>query len=214
MTEQNVPILRTPVDMQSYANALALAWRSELGALPTKEQMGVLWAQYGIETGAGSNAACWNNNLGNVKHVAGDGYDYIMLPGTWEMIGGKRVVFQPPSPATWFRAYPSLAAGMQEHFRFLRSKRYAPAWPGVEAGDCTLFATKLKAAGYFTADATAYANGMLVHFRRWMASDAYDNAIAAVDDHDEEQPPELPANDFEIVHPAVDLEPPEPPEAA
>jgi hypothetical protein len=218
MSENVVPIQRTTIDMRSYARALARAWRAELGALPTKGQAGVLWAQYGIETGAGP--WCWNNNIGNVKHVSGDGFDYFMLPNTWEIVNGKRVVFQPPNPATWFRAFPDLDMAMVEHFRFLRGKRYAPAWEGVEMADCGLFARKLKAAGYFTADANAYAKGMLVHFRRWMASDAYDKALVDIAAADAK-----PANDVDApvaidggtIHPPLPPWPrsdDEPPDAA
>lgn len=180
MSDQNVPVERTPIDMRTYARALARAWNSVIGGWPTKEQAGVLWAQYGIETGAGP--WCWNWNIGNVKHVPGDGYDYMMLAGTWEMINGKRVVFQPPDPATWFRAYPNLDEAMLHHFGLLRGKRYAAGWEGVELGDCGLFARRLKAAGYYTADATAYTNGMLAHFRRWMAIDAFESAMREIEE--------------------------------
>jgi hypothetical protein len=191
MSEQNVPVQRTPIDMKGYARALAKAWRAELGTLPTKGQAGVLWAQYGIETGAGP--WCWNNNIGNVKHVPGDGYDYIMLANTWEIINGKKVTFQPPHPATWFRAYPDLDTAMLSHFRFLRGKRYGVAWEGVELEDCGVFARKLKAAGYFTADANDYAKGMYAHHKRWMASDAFEKALAEIAEADAQ-----PANDHAV----------------
>lgn len=193
--ENVVPILRTPITMDAFARALLGAWRAVLGQDPTKAQAGVLWAQYGVETGAGP--FCWNWNIGNVKHVAGDGYDYIMLPGTWEMVNGKRVVFQPPDPATWFRAYPDLDTAMVEHFRFLHGTRYARAWEGVELGDCGVFARLLKAAGYFTADANAYAAGMRAHFNRWTQSSAFDDALAALEPAPDTEP--------EVVHPDVEL---------
>jgi hypothetical protein len=185
--------------MRGYARALARAWRLELGALPTKEQAGVLWAQYGIETGAGP--WCFGWNIGNVKHVAGDGHDFHMLANTWELVNGKNVVFQPPHPATWFRTYPSLDVAMVEHLKFLRNKRYAPAWPAVELGDVGWFARLLKAAGYFTADATAYAKGMKPHFDRWMRSSVFEDAL-----HELEEIPEPPSEGPQpIVRPKVPL---------
>lgn len=193
MTENLVELRRTNVEMKPYARALARAWRAALGSWPTKEQAGVLWAQYGIETGAGP--WCWNFNIGNVKHVTGDGHDYVMLHDVFEMIGGERVVFQPPHPATWFRAFPSLDESMAEHFAFLRGKRYRVAWPAVEAGDCGLFARLLHDAGYFTTSATSYALGMGVHFARWMALPAFDDALAQLQREEiEAMPP------FQIVH--------------
>lgn len=213
MSETCVELVQTPITMEAFARALALAWRGELGALPTKEQAGVLWAHYGIETGAGPKAAAWNWNIGNVKHVPGDGHDFIMLPNTWEMVGGKRVVFQPPHPATWFRAFSSLDAAMVEHFRFLRSRKYGSAWEGVELGDCGLFARRLKAAGYYTADATAYTNGMLAHFRAWMRSDAFERALEGIAAEPSVIEPGQLLEDAAIVHPRVPLPEREPRES-
>lgn len=193
MSEQNVPIVRTPIDMRTYARAVARAWNASAGAYPTKAQAGVLWAHYGIETSAGPS--CWNWNIGNVKHVSGDGHDFIMLPNTWEMEAGKRVVYQPPNPQTWFRSFSSLDDAMSEHFALLHGKRYAAAWEGVELGDCGVFARLLRKAGYFTADATAYAAGMRPHFARWMASTAVDDALAELRQEDVDAMPP-----FAIVH--------------
>lgn len=77
MTESLVPTVRTTTTMLDFASAL-LAVDPKL----TKEGAGVLWAQFAGETGDG--VYCWNHNLGNVKHVRGDGYDYVSLRGVWE----------------------------------------------------------------------------------------------------------------------------------
>lgn len=169
-----VKLTRTPIGMSDYARALLLAWRDELGVIPTKAAAGVLWSQYMIETGG---KACWNWNIGNVKISASQvaaGLPWIDLPGTWEIIGGKRVVLADGDPGRRFRAFDSLADAMAEHFKFLRGRRYAVAWPSVEAGDCAAFARRLKAAGYFTAPAEDYARGMLGHHRQWMGSRVWD----------------------------------------
>lgn len=47
-----------------------------------KRAAGVLYAHFAGETGDG--LYCWNWNMGNVKHVAGDGFDYVSLRGVWE----------------------------------------------------------------------------------------------------------------------------------
>lgn len=248
MTERLVPTIKTPVSMQAYARALARAWRLLLGAFPTKAQAGVLWAQYGIETGAGPY--CWGWNIGNVKHVHGDGYDYQALAGVWEgfsiatanaliasgqatrdpsaehqkAVGAGRmsVVFSPKHPASWFRVYPNLDAAMTSHLSFLR-KRFATAWTGVEAGDCTTFARALKAGrdgventsdDYFTADAKPYAAGMLRHFAAWMQSKAFEDAMLELLAEQErptepelDDPPSTPTvvEDQPIVRPRVPL---------
>jgi hypothetical protein len=79
---REVPLQGTPTTAQSYTRAMMRVWkRFHGGVLPTKEQLGVLRAQYMAETG---DVACWNHNLGNVKKADGDGYDFFFLPGTWE----------------------------------------------------------------------------------------------------------------------------------
>lgn len=202
-----VPIQRTPVDSKTYARAVLAACRS-LGWEPLdKAAAGVLWAQYMIETGG---KACWCWNLGNVKVTQGQvaaGASWFDLPGTWEIINGKRVVLPEGDPGRRFRAYESLSDGMVEHLLFLRNKRYQRAWPAVLAGDCKAFARLLKAAGYFTASAEDYAAGMLWHHRQWMASMAYDAAATEVRAVQEaETLRELPQEEEQpIVHPPVDF---------
>lgn len=176
--ERCLPLQRTTFATVDFARALIRAWKRMMGTYPTKASVGVLWAHYALETGVG--VACWNNNIGNVKHVKGDGHDYVMLPGTWEIINGKRVTFSPPHPATWFRAFATLDDAMVEHLTFLRGKRYGPAWIFVEAGDPEGFARKLKERGYYTASADDYARGMLRHFAAWQKSPAYDDALEQI----------------------------------
>ena len=205
-----VLLQRTPVDSKTYARAVLAACRS-LGWPPLdKAAAGVLWAQYMIETGG---KACWNWNLGNVKVTQGQvdaGAAWFDLPGTWEVIGGKRVVLPEGDPGRRFRAYESLGDAMVQHLQFLRNKRYQRAWPAVLAGDCMAFARLLKAAGYFTASAEDYGGGMLWHWRRWMGSPVFDAAAAEVAAMQEaetqrELPDEPDPDSTRIVHPAVDF---------
>lgn len=208
-----VPLVRTAVAKLDYARALLRAWKAECNVLPTKQAAGVLWSQYMIETGG---AACWCWNLGNVKVTQGQvdaGVPYFDLPGTWEIINGQRVVLKEGDPGRRFRAFASLEEGMLEHFRFLRNRRYKASWPSVEEGDCLGFARHLKAAGYFTASAEAYAAGMLQHHRAWMASPVYETAVqellAAMEadtDPDIQVPSE--PEPFQIVHPRIPLDRP------
>jgi hypothetical protein len=218
-----VPLKRTPIAMSDYCKALLKAWQADLTALPTKQGAGVLWAQFMMETGG---QACWNFNLGNVKVTQAQvdaGVDWIDLSGTWEVVGGKRVVLPDGHPGRRFRAYETLAEAMREHLRFLRNKRYAVAWPAVEAGNPDVFARRLKIAGYYTAPADQYAAGMVAHHRRWMSSLVYEQAVAELlAQMEAETQPELPKlcdadeepegttvvrlADFSVVHPPVPLE--------
>ncbi|HVG83524.1 MAG TPA: glucosaminidase domain-containing protein [Vicinamibacterales bacterium] len=176
-----VPTIRTVCSTKDYAHAAIVAWRFIYkGALPTKEQVGVLYAQWMVETGG---KHCWNWNIGNVKVTPAQvdaGIPWFDLPGTWEIIGGKRVVLGEGDPGRRFRAYASLDAGMAEHMAFLRNKRYAPSWPKVEAGDPDGFARALKTQGYYTAPADQYAAIMVGAHKSWMRSDAFEKALEDV----------------------------------
>lgn len=204
------PLIRTVISTKEYAHAGIVAWRFLYsGKLPTKEQIGVLYAQWMVETG-GKHCWCWN--LGNVKVTQGQvdaGVPWFDLPGTWEIINGIRVTLPAGHPGRRFRAYASLDAGMAEHMAFLRNKRYAPSWPFIEAGDPTGFARALKAQGYYTASADDYARIMVAALKTWMSSSAFDDALAEVIAASErETEPEIRVVDFPIVHPPVPLDSP------
>lgn len=201
----NVPIVRTVCSPREYARAFMRAWR-ELGypTFPTQAQCGVLFAQWMVETGG---KACWNWNIGNVKVTQGQvdaGVAWIDLPGTWEIINGKRVTLADGDPGRRFRAFESLSAAMAEHLAFLRNRRYAPSWPFVEAGDPDGFARALKRQGYYTASADDYARIMVGAHVQWMRSPAYPDALSELLDASEAPTlPEIvesdPFREFEIV---------------
>lgn len=182
-----VPVKRTPVTIRDYARAVIRAWRDMYRTLPTKAQVGILWAQYALETGKGP--FCWNWNIANVKCTqaqAAAGVPYMMLAGTWEIEKGKKVIYQPPHPATWFRAYESLGEAMTAHLRLLRDGRYRSAWPAIEAGDPEAFAHKLKEGAdgkegtwddYYTAPVEHYVAAMRAYHKQWMNDRAFDDVI-------------------------------------
>ena len=203
MAEQLLPVLRTAVTMPDYVRAVVRAWPLVGEGIPLEQSIGVLWAQYMIETGG---RACWNWNVGNAKHVKGDGHDYQMLGGVWEGVAPTvaerlvssgqavfdanpdhikaidrklvAVVFQPPHATTWFRAFASLDEGMAEHLKLL-AKRFSRSWPAVLDGDVGEFAALLKAQGYFTASAEAYAAGMRGPFAALVASSTYEELVTS-----------------------------------
>lgn len=154
------PVERTAFSLTDYARAARIA-----DPTLTREAVGVLWAQYALETGRGSS--CWCNNIGNLKVTraqAEAGVPLFMLPGTWEIERGRRVVYEPPHEQTWFRWFASLSEAMSHHLVFL-ARRYAPAWDAVRAGEATEFAAKLKSRGYYTGDEGIYA-ASLRHLQR------------------------------------------------
>ena len=181
MSATLVPTVKTTYNLNQLIKGLVEGWFKKFGQLPKKESIGVLYAQNAIETGG--TVSMWNNNIGNVKFQASknpdndNGIEYMMLSNVWEIINGKKVIFQPPHPATWFRSFPTLGDGVAHHLDFLRNHRYKKAWTAVEAGDPTQFAHLLKVAGYYTAPEADYVNAMNIYFKRFMKDTTFDKVV-------------------------------------
>lgn len=216
------------MSMKDFARAVLACWHMVENEPPSKQALGVLWAQYAIETG-GQN--CWNWNIGNVKSRPGDGYDWHALNGVWEGVspaeaerligtgearpdpsadhakavgvGRVSVLFNPPHPQTRFRAFKVLDEAMEDHLKLI-ARRFAVAWPSVLMGDVQGFAKALKSKGYFTADPMAYANGMRPAFNAFTTSNVYDDVVTEMNDTDPPPPPET-TPEVVIVHPDVPL---------
>lgn len=199
MSDKEVPPVRTAITVQVYTEAVVRSWHLVGSGVPPRGAVGVLWAQFCVETGG---VHCWNWNLGNVKKVDGDGHDYHCLQNVWEGVspaeaqrlisrGEARpdpssshakavgpnqvsVLFNPPHPQTRFRAFENLTAAMEDHLVFLAKSKFSVAWPAVLSGDCLQFASAIKKKGYFTASAPEYAKAMERHFRAFMKSNAFD----------------------------------------
>jgi hypothetical protein len=157
MSEELLPNVLTPIDPEDLADALVHAWRNLLGTTPARESILLLLAQSAHETGRWKSAHCFN--IGNVKGRAGDGRDYTQFR-CWELVNGVKMWFDPPHPATRFRAFRSLAEGTVDYLGVLRG-RYASAWPAIEAGDPLAFVHLLKVKGYFTDTEENYAKGVV-----------------------------------------------------
>lgn len=156
---RHVPLVWTRITTDDLCRSIR-----EADASITRSAAGVIWAQWALETGRGR--ACANFNLGNTKvtrAMAEAGVPFFMLPNTWEIEHGRRVVYQPPHEQTWFRAFDSLADAMAHHLSFL-ARRYGTAWQYARAGDPTAFALALKKGGYYTGSEVVYA-GSLRHLQ-------------------------------------------------
>lgn len=161
MGESLVPRVATPVSPETLYYAIRGAWMGLYDQTPSRQALLVLIGHFAFETGWGH--ACWNNNLGNVKHVAGDGYDYYQVRCD-EIVNGKTVWYDPPHPATSFRAFSDLAKGVQNYLELLRG-RFGVAWQFVENGDAPAFCHALKQRGYYTANEQQYTIGVVACMR-------------------------------------------------
>ena len=240
MADKQVEVVRTLVSAAIFSRAVIDAWWGVRGGGEDdapKGAVALLYAHYMLETG-GLN--CYGWNIGNVKYTIGCGYDYHCLHGVWEGVSAgeaKRlvssgeaaidsnlshqqscapnisVVFNPPHPATRFRAFPDLEDAMDDHLVMLCKKRYASAWPSVLSGDVMTFAQALKARGYMTASAKSYGDGMTPPFKHFMASQEYEAALAGSKRDSAlasgKQDVTEPVYEFSggIIHPQVEFEP-------
>jgi hypothetical protein len=201
MAETLVPNRLTYASVVEMYAVLRGAWRMQFRAEPTRANLLILLAHWSLETGQGRAMHCYN--IGNVKHVAGDGYDYCQFRCS-EIVGGTEVFFDPPHPATSFRAYATLEDGCADYL-ILLSRRFGRAWLDVMSGDVAKFCADLKALHYYTADEAVYQAGVERIVRaldaslppdtspalRTLASAALEEAADARDPHDD-TPPEDP----------------------
>lgn len=150
----------TPADVYG---AMREASRVVLGTPLARSSLLVLLAQWAEETGRGAAMHRWN--IGNIKHVPGDGHSYCQFRCD-EVIGGKVVWLDPPNPGCSFRAYVTLEAGVLDYLTLLH-KRFAGAWPDVVAGQPADFARDLKAQHYYTADVTLYTRALVALYEEF-----------------------------------------------
>lgn len=179
MAAKLVATVKTTYNTVDLVKGFIDGWTKQFNELPSKETVGVLYAQNALETGG--TTFMWNNNIGNVKYVynANDTGEYMMLKNVWEIVNGQKVIFQPPHPATWFRSFPTLADGVAYHLDFLKNRRYANAWSAVVSGNPAAFAHLLRLAGYYTAPEADYIRGMNVHFNKYMKGNFYEQAVGS-----------------------------------
>lgn len=192
MTEQLLPDHLTPASREDVYQAMRAA-APELA----RASVLVLIAQWGLETGFGR--AMHANNIGNIKHVAGDGHDFVEFRCD-EIVRGVETWFDPPDPATMFRAYASLVDGVQDYISLLR-RHFAAAWPCVVVGDPRGFAQELSRLHYYTASEASYERSLCAIFVQLDAAMPRDDVasyaqgallqagLAPLDDHDTDPVP-------------------------
>jgi hypothetical protein len=150
--------IKTRVTAIEVYRALENAWIALFGAVPRRESLCVLLAQWAFETGHGKHMRWFN--LGNEKSRQTPGTNWCFYRCN-EIIDGKTVWFDPDHPACCFRAFATLDEGAEAYLTSLSAHRkFKQAWPEVLEGDAAQFVEKLKVAGYFTADVKVYKAGV------------------------------------------------------
>lgn len=194
---------QTKFSLQEMTYAFIKAWIALFEEFPTKQNIGVIFAQWSLESGQGKY--CWNFNIGNIKavDVPGKEIKYIALNNVWEIINSKKVILDKENPGAWFRAFDSLEEGVIDHFKFLSGKRWKFAWSAVLAGDPVDFAVKLKQQRYYTAPVEDYIKGLSFYFNQFIKSDMFEKSIKQIQDEYKNSKPEKPLPHFPII---IDLD--------
>lgn len=184
MPAQLVPTVKTFYEIPDMIKGFVEGWKKQFGEFPQKKSIAIIYAQWAIETGQGKS--CWNNNIGNVKYSPSkissndDHIKYMMLSNVWEIINGKKIIYNPPHKATWFRSFDSLSDGVAFHLDVLKNKRYKSAWSAIEMGSPVDFAHLLKVANYYTAPESDYVRAIALYFNKFMKDDTFEKVIASL----------------------------------
>lgn len=149
---QQVAPARTPITPLAMWPIMAARWDELAPEPPTSGQLMILMSQWCLETGNGVDMIQWN--VGNVKHVQGDGLDWCNYLTTEGSGADERKVIQS------FKAYASAEAGVDAFLNLFLIGRYSNAWPFALDGDVDGFAQALKDRGYYTASEASYDVGM------------------------------------------------------
>lgn len=180
---KEVTSVLTPLTIPLVWNALLLRWET-LGVNPTRGAVELKLAHIHLETGL-SSCHCWN--LGNIKHVDGDGRDWCnftcgeeieesklasvvaMAPQNVSVVarytrsGAPWVSIRltPPHPWCRFRAFPTLEAGIDEQLAYLKNPKRQDVLGALQTGDPTKYCERLAAHSYFTASTSVYRRALV-----------------------------------------------------
>jgi hypothetical protein len=155
VAEKLVPTAPTKITVGELYAAVRRIWAESIQGVPaTRQALVLILAHSALETGYWH--AMWNWNLGNAKHVPGDGYDFFAIRH-YEVVHGQRVWIDPPHDP--FIAFATLDEGASYYLSTLRG-RWRGAWPSLLDGDVAGFCHALKIAGYYTAPESDYEAGV------------------------------------------------------
>jgi hypothetical protein len=142
----------TPLTREAAARALAGAYQTLTGKLPTPAVLALLLAQSALETGNWQKIH--NFNFGNAK--ASPDYPIIVQFRCSEVNAqGVEEFFDPPHPQCNFRAYEDAESGALDYLKVLHNRPHW--WRGLHTGSPSAFVDALATPPkYFTANPARY----------------------------------------------------------
>lgn len=151
-----LPPTSTPMDAASMADALAAGYKLVTGQGPTPQVLGLMLGQVALETGNFGHGV-HQYNFGNKKYSSGDPHwQYFRCS---EIVNGKEVFYDPPSPVCKFAAYDNPAQAGAAYVHTLKSRQHW--WDGLQTGTPEGFIAGLTTVPkYFTANPALYLKGV------------------------------------------------------
>lgn len=155
VAQQELPNKITTITPENAARALSDGFYRITGKRPNAKVLGLLLAQWAIETGNGKYVHNWN--FGNLKRYSGTPYfQYFRCS---EIIDGTEVFFDRPAPECAFAAYLTPADGAEAYIKILMKRPHW--WAGLLSGDIRTFNSALSTAPkYYTASPSLYLAGL------------------------------------------------------
>ncbi len=139
----------TPIDGASASRHLAQAYQAVTGGPPSAATLGLLWAQWALETSRGQ--AMYGNNFGGIKAGArGPSALLRTTEGHGKNARGVR---------DRFRTYATPEEGARDYIGLL-VRRYPEAFEALRQADLERFAAALERGRYFTAHPQSYKNAL------------------------------------------------------
>ena len=142
---------RTPLTDTEIRTALAAGHVLAFGAEASPLRLDVATAMVEFETGHGH--ALWCFNFGNIDAAQG------WTGGRFSLVADEGSGSSTHSLRKMLRAYPSAEEGAAGYWQYL-AEHHGAALAAFDSGDGDRVATALKASGYFTGSADAYAAGV------------------------------------------------------
>ncbi len=183
MVNQQVTKKNTPITEAQISRALMDAARELFGVQLTKPQLALLVAQNNLETG--NRKYMWNWNVGNITHVAGDGFDYWSgLDWLYDAMPDASGITreQKKTIKLQYRAYPDLETGAKDYLKLLKGKANGAIWKKILEADPAGFSKELKKNRYYTAHEEDYTKGIVGQVNAYNKRTSYEDAVSGKTD--------------------------------
>lgn len=158
---------RTDCSEQEFVEALIYAWNYIFAYVPTKKQLGIVWAQHALETG--TSTSMYNYNIGTVEKS-------YALNEYWDVLRTNYFMLNEFSQT--YLAFETLQEGAKFYLKFLKHTKFKSAWKAIEDSDPVKFGQLLKLSNFFKSSEKDYIKAELAYLATFMSKDYYEIAVA------------------------------------